>query len=146
MRIQTLLSVVVSSLFVAFVSGCEDPGPQLPRCIPVSGQVLIDGAPAVRSVVALHPSSPYADGKTYVGQTFTDDNGQFKMTTFNYGDGVPAGDYTVTIVAEWVSKNGQDVGVKDLLGGVYATPEKSPLKLKVESKPIVLEPYNLKKK
>lgn len=146
MRVRVLLSVVAGSFFVAFLSGCEDPRPRLPRCIPVSGQVLIDGAPAVRAVVTLHPSSPYADGKMYVGQTFTDDNGQFKMTTFNYGDGVPVGDYTVTIMAEWVSKNGQDVGVKDLLGGVYATPEKSPLKLKVESKSIALEPYNLKKK
>ena len=68
------------------------------------------------------------------------------MTTFTAGDGVPEGDYVVTIVATWISKNGQDVAVPDLLKQKYSTPEKSTLKIKVERAPIELPPFDLKTK
>lgn len=132
-------------MFALLLSGCEK-GPQLPTCYPVSGRVLIDGAPAVRAAVAFHPLSPQADGKLYGGSTFTDDDGVFRMTTFTAGDGVPSGEYAVTIVANWVSRNGQDVGVSDQLGGQYAKPEKSTLKVTVQEKPVEIEPYELQKK
>lgn len=135
-----LLSVVLG--FV--ISGCGG-GPELPTCYPVSGRVLVDGTPAVRAVVSFHPQAPHPDGKTYGGSTFTDDDGAFRLTTFTAGDGVPAGEYVVTISAKWESRNGQDVGVPDLFGGKYATPEKSTLKVTVADKPVELEPYDFPK-
>jgi hypothetical protein len=99
--------LAVAACFSLSLAGCGEQGPQLPKCYPVSGTVLIDGEP------------------------------------FSAGDGVPAGDYVVTIVANWISRDGQDVGVPDLLGGQYANPEKSPLKVTVEQLPVTLEPYEL---
>lgn len=136
------LCIVASAL-----SGCgAEKGSDLPRCYPVSGQVLIDGQPAVRAMVSFHSQTPCPDGKAYGGQTFTDDEGRFRMTTFAAGDGVPSGDYAVTVVATWISKDGQDVGVPDLLKGQYANPEKSPLKVQVEKSPLELKPFELKAK
>lgn len=143
LRFQTaagLLPVVLGLV----LSGCGG-GPELPTCYPVSGRVLVDGTPVVRAVVRFHPQAPQPDGKTYGGSTFTDDDGAFRLTTFTAGDGVPAGEYVVTISAKWESRHGQDVGVPDLFGGKYATPEKSTLKVTVADKPVELEPYDFPK-
>lgn len=139
-KTASLLAAVLGLI----VSGC-DQGPQLPTCYPVSGRVLVGGKPVVRAVVSFHAQAPQPDGKTYNGSTFTDDNGAFRLTTFTAGDGVPAGDYVVTISAKWESRNGQDVGVPDLFGGKYASQEKSTLKVTVEEKPLELEPYDFPK-
>ncbi len=127
------------------LAGCGEKGPELPKCYPVSGKVLVDGAPAVRALVGFHPKAPQFNGEKYGGSTFTDDDGVFRMTTFSAGDGVPAGEYAVTIVANWISKGGQDVGVPDLLGGEYATPEVSTLKVTVQEEPLDLKPFELTK-
>lgn len=115
-----------------------------PACYPVSGKVVIDGMPAVRTIVAFYPKTPQFEKKEFVGQTLTDDNGEFQVTTFTAGDGLPSGEYIVTLEANWVSREGQDVSVPDLLKGKYADRRKSTLKATVETKPLVLEPYNLK--
>lgn len=132
-----LLSVVLGLL----LCGCGG-GPELPICYPVSGRVLVNGKPVVRAMVSFHPHVPQPNGKTYGGSTFTDDDGAFRLTTFTAGDGVPAGEYVVTISAKWESRNGLDVGVPDLFGGKYSTPAKSPLKVTVVDKPVELEPYD----
>lgn len=131
-----------ASLGVLVLAGCSETKPELPKCYPVSGQVIIDGTPAVRALVSFHPESPQADGKKYVGQTTTGDHGEFAMTTFAAGDGAPSGNYVVTIAANWVSKDGQDIAVPDLLKGEYADPATSPLKVTVAEEPLILEPYD----
>lgn len=128
---------------MVFAIGCGNASSNLPTCYPVSGKVLIDGKPAVRATVVFHPQAPWDDGKLYGGQTLTGDNGDFRLTTFSAGDGVPTGEYIVTIIAPWVSKNGQDVAVPDLLNQRYATPDKSPLKVQVEQSPLELPPFEL---
>lgn len=145
MRTSCCSPTRLGTCLVLCLLGCGKSGPQLPQCFPVSGKVLIDGQPAVRAMVGLHPLGPQSDSKTYAGSTFTGDDGAFRMTTFTAGDGVPAGDYTVTIEAKWISRNGADVGVPDLLGGQYADPAKSTLKVTVQDQPVELEPYDFKK-
>jgi hypothetical protein len=115
-----------------------------PKRYPVSGKVLVDGKPAVRATVKFNPSGPHADGKLYAPSTFTDDDGSFRMTTFEAGDGAPAGEYTVTVVANYAVKDGQDVPVPDLLGGRYSDPKKTPLKVTVREEDNALAPFDLK--
>jgi|EP01136_Pigoraptor_vietnamica_P013312 hypothetical protein len=135
----------MTALGMLLVVGCStDPG--WPKRAPVSGRVLVDGKPAVRAAVKFTPAGPAADGKTYTPATFTDDDGGFKLTTVEAGDGAPPGDYTVTVVATYAVKNGQDVPVPDLLGGRYADPKTSPLKVTVREAPNALEPFDLKSK
>src|SRR5579884_1358822 len=64
---------------------------------PVHGQVLIEGKPAARALVAFHPVA--AAGREAVhpaGQA--DDQGHFTLTSFAAGDGAPPGEYQVTVV------------------------------------------------
>lgn len=136
---------LAAMLGILFSSGCGEPETQFPKCYPVSGSVRINGEAAVRALVSFHPLTPQEGGEKHVGQTTTDDNGDFQMTTFSAGDGVPPGEYVVTIVANWISRDDQDVGVDDLLGGKYSTPEKSTLKVTVEDEPLELDPFDLQK-
>jgi len=143
--VRRITAGVASGLLLcALLAGCGNKGPEWPRRYPVSGTVLVDGRPAVRAAVTFHPAAPHADGKTYAPSTFTDDAGAFKLTTVEVGDGAPAGEYVVTIVANYVVKDGQDVPVPDALKGQYADPKKSQLKVTVREGDNVLPPFDLK--
>lgn len=125
-----------------FLAGCgDDKG--WPKCYPVSGQVMIDGKPAVRATVTFHPLAPQPDGKSFRASTFTDEKGTFRLTTFTAGDGAPAGDYTVTVVANFIYKDGDDTSVPDLLGGKYSDPKVTPLKANVATSPNTLAAFQL---
>lgn len=135
--------VCAFGLVVGLMSvGCGD-GTNWPKRYPVSGKVLVDGKPAERAVVTFHPLAPHSDGKSYAPSTFTDDDGAFKLTTIDAGDGAPPGEYAVTIVANYVSKGGQDVQVPDLLKGKYADPKSTPLKVTVKAESNALSPFDL---
>jgi hypothetical protein len=140
-RRRALQALMLSALLIV---GCGEAKHPL-KCYPVTGKVMIDNKPAVRAVVSFHPIAPHADGQTHSPSTFTDDNGEFKLTTFEAGDGAPVGEYVVTVVASYVIRNGQDVPVPDLLKGVYADPKKSKLRATVEPKEAnVLATFELK--
>jgi hypothetical protein len=67
-----------------------------PGKYPVRGTVTAaDGKPAVGAVVMFHPAGAKTE-KAIVGGA--DDKGEFVMTTDQPGDGVLAGEYTVTVV------------------------------------------------
>lgn len=53
--------------------------------------------PVAEAMVVLHPIGN-APALTQKPMAFTDDNGQFAITTFERGDGAPCGDYQVTVV------------------------------------------------
>lgn len=126
------------------LAGCSTADPW-PKRYPVSGSVRVDGKPAVRAIVTFHPKASLAPGgKSFSPSTFTDDDGSFQLTTVDAGDGAPAGEYTVTVVANYIVKDGQDVSVPDLLGGCFADPKTSPLKVTVREQVNQLEPFDLK--
>lgn len=126
--------------FALFAPGCGG-GSDWPVCYPVTGKVLVDGQPAVRASIAFHPLAPSADGKSYGASTFTDDQGAFRLTTFEAGDGAPPGDYRVTIVANFAVQDGQDVPVPDLLGGRYSDAAASELKVTVREGDNAIPPF-----
>jgi hypothetical protein len=63
--------------------------------IKVTGVVTVDGEPAHNVSVAFYPES----SSGAIGHGFTDDNGNFSMYTTEPGDGILAGKYKVTILA-----------------------------------------------
>jgi hypothetical protein len=142
MIVRRLTTTAGGLALCALLVGCGGDG--RPACHPVTGKVLVDGKPAVRAVVAFHPLAPQADGQSYGPSTITGDDGGFRLTTFDAGDGAPAGEYAVTVVATYVVKGGQDVAVSDLLGGRYADPKTTPLKVTVKEGDNVLQPFDLK--
>jgi len=120
-------------LFTIFwVVGCGPTGPQgAPRVgtVQVKGTVIVDGAPAGSLQVAAVPKG--GAGAVPMNSTaLTAGNGTFSLSTYESGDGVPPGDYTLTFVwGEMNLMNGQYSG--DKLEGKYADAAKSEVTLTI---------------
>lgn len=91
-------------LIAVFLSGCgDDLGYRFPLQ-PASGKVLYQSKPVAKAIVRFHPTdaatTKVPDGKTgppVMLTSETDDNGEFSMSTYVADDGIPAGDYVVTV-------------------------------------------------
>lgn len=75
-------------VLAVFLSGC---GPEYPDTYKVSGKVTVGGQPASNVHVVFTPD----EGRLGTGKT--DENGDYKLTTFNENDGAVPGEHTVTI-------------------------------------------------
>jgi hypothetical protein len=101
---------------------------------PVSGKVLVEGQPAEGADVVFYPTIPTVDGMKLPGPAGTTDaGGVYRLRSYEPDDGAPAGEFKVTVV--WPAAPPPNAtGVfqfKDRLGGRYANPDKSGLKITV---------------
>ena len=144
-------AVPAAALLASVLCGCRDDG-RLPT-YPVTGQVFINAVPAAGCTVTFVPVDPELKGVVLPAGT-VDEFGEFRLTTYENGDGAPAGGYGVTLRWEANEWPGGDVdkGVDpvvtvrpDRLLGRYASPEKSGLKATVEAGENVLEPFGLER-
>ncbi|PQO43481.1 carboxypeptidase-like regulatory domain-containing protein [Blastopirellula marina] len=89
-------SVVVLGAALFCWAGCSSRNDKWvagrPPLFDAEGLVTINGEPLGEAVVTLHP----VDGK-YAAFARTDSDGAFRLTTFDDGDGAPAGEYDVTV-------------------------------------------------
>jgi hypothetical protein len=83
-------------LFVVFAAvtylGCG--ASDLP--VPISGKVTVNGVPVANAGIVFHPH----DGKGRPASAETTEDGTYRLTTFNAGDGALKGEYRVTLVWE----------------------------------------------
>lgn len=116
--------------------------PSAQSTVPVQGQVLVDGNPVKDIWVTLHPVGK--TGESLLPKAQTDDEGNFKITSYINGDGAPPGEYKITV--EWLTFRqfgSQWVGPNKLDGpnGNEKTTEYS---VTVEDEPITLPPFEEK--
>jgi hypothetical protein len=126
--------------FLLVLAGC---GPSRKPVFPVKGQLLdAEGKPATGAKVIFHRSGE-ADKNAVYPTGVVDEAGAFSLTTYDKGDGAPAGDYAVTV--EWRPPRQSPVVAPrgDRLQGKYADPVKSPFKATVGAAPTTLEPFRL---
>jgi hypothetical protein len=121
--------------------------------VSVQGTVSVDGSPQAGIKVKCIPLGEF-EPKEYVKSLLgvTNEDGEFKLGTYEPGDGLPLGDYALTFVWEPI-QIGPRIGAnkkgaaEDLLHGRYATMENAPIKINVEpNQPLTLEPFDLKTK
>jgi hypothetical protein len=150
-------------------AGCgEDLGYMLP-VHPTAGKIASKGRPVKNAIVRFHPVDPKSvelpagkKGPIIVLTTSTNADGEFVMSTYYTGDGIPAGTYTVTVAPRIVTGNadaapapsadasssppvGEDTSREDLtpaerikkpakpaLATIYSDPATSPLKATVK--------------
>jgi len=89
-KLGWIVSPWLSLVVVACVAGCGDGRPQR---VPVSGTVLIDGAPLSYGFVTFVP----ATGRSASGQL--DKEGRFTLGSYAPGDGVTPGTQRVSVLA-----------------------------------------------
>lgn len=134
------------ALTALFAVGCGKAGPERIPVFPAEGSVLFDGKPVTGALVVLHPVGAAPDGKTMSARAQTDKDGHFKLSTYDTGDGVPLGEYTVTV--EWrklIQKDGEFKPGPNVLPPKYSQPTTSDLKVRIAEGPNVLEPFTLKR-
>lgn len=95
-RIPPLVPSLLGVLLAASLAGCGD---DKPRRYPVRGRVTYNGEPLARGTIAFSPKE--ADqGLGCFGEI---EDGSYRMTTFDTGDGAVPGLYDVAITAAEVS-------------------------------------------
>ena len=100
--------------------------------LPVSGQVLVDGKPAAKLSVTCHDAQATNAKSVSHPVGLTGDDGKIEFSTYQKGDGVPAGEYVLTFAwREWVPYWNRFEGA-DRLKDRYADPQKSTIRLAVK--------------
>jgi hypothetical protein len=98
---------------------------------------LYEGKPAPGAVVILHSTDDAANACRPRGRA--DTAGEFELTTYQAGDGAPAGTYVVTV--EWRQAGDHPEQGTELLPPVYGDPRTSKLRVTVttgDNEPLVL--------
>ncbi len=127
-------------------AGC-DGGPKRVPVYPVRGSMTFDKKPPAGAMIVFHPLSGDAFGTDLRPSAIVQTDGAFAPTTYDHGDGLPAGEYALTVY--WPvppGRNGEDDG-----GGMsasrlpprYDKPDKSGLKIVVERQPNELRAISL---
>jgi hypothetical protein len=101
------------------VSGCG--GPPAPLMVPVTGKVLNNGQPVTAGAIYLHPdaANSYQNDKP---SSLLQTDGSFTIKTYPFGEGVPPGQYRVTLAPELAAR---------MKKPVYSQVEKTPWTLDV---------------
>lgn len=118
-------------ILVAMLPGCtrsEYPN----ETYPVRGRIqTVDGTPARDVRVTLHSEKLISEGDPFRPSGMTDDQGIFKLTTYETHDGAPAGDYAITFRWATPQKSLLDPLPKDKLDNRFAMPTEKSLTCKV---------------
>jgi hypothetical protein len=141
------LALVFAGAFIAAVVfvGCGRSGPQRVTTHPTKGRVTYQGQPVSGAFLALHPkASPRPDVPTPTAIVQPD--GTFTATTYESGDGVPEGDYVVTLQWRKATKSGGEfVPGPNLLPTKYSSPATSNVIVRVATGRNELPPISLKR-
>ena len=78
------------------LTGCGSKHTDRLAVFPVEGQVKVNGQPLANAFIVLHPKGSN-DPRLLAARGQTDQNGNFKVTTYEAGDGAAVGEYAVTI-------------------------------------------------
>jgi hypothetical protein len=117
--------------------GCGG-GPKRPPTFAAKGTIKQKGQPVAGALVVFHPLDKGRENDAKPVAT-TKDDGSFALTTFDEGDGAPAGEYGVTVVwneqpkAGKMSLSGEGGSGTDRLGGRYGDPRSPKLKANVKA-------------
>ena len=137
-------AILLAGLLTCSIVGCSDrSGPPRVATYPVSTAITFQGKPIPGAFVALHPKSPQPDVPTPRANVGKD--GKLEVTTYDGGDGAPAGEYVLTI--EWYKpvKQGTDlVTGPNVIPRKYASPKTSDVVIRVAETPEEIAPIHLK--
>ena len=136
-------SAISSLLVLACIAGCgrTDPWTQV---YPVKGVVTFRGKPVKDAELAFFPVNDQAP-ESVRPWAKSSENGEFVVSTYNNGDGAPAGDYKVTVIHHEIVISGGAMGSKpNDLPKKYASRDSTDLVIKVESQPTTLPTFDLK--
>lgn len=129
-----LLRPAVTTAFLAgALSGCGSGGdPDRLPVFPAKGHITFQGEPVPGAFVVLHPKHAPEGTETVRPRAQVNPDGSFELTSYETGDGAPAGEYAVTVQWHKLVKHGSDVAPgPNVLPKKYAGPQTSPLTVRI---------------
>ena len=133
-------TLAIASLLIA-TSGCGDGVTRIPTH-KAQGQVLWEGKPLANAFVVLHPENP----ELVPAQASTDGAGNFTLTTFDTGDGAPAGDYKLTVAFyQPINQGGSLVPGPNVMPPKYSDASSTELRVSIKEGENQLPPVTLKR-
>jgi hypothetical protein len=121
MKRRTRIGLAVIAVIGALQTGC---GSRTNEVVQVQLKVTVDGSPPVGATVVLHPADIESSDKRKPIGTVRED-GSVRFSTFKQNDGVPAGEYVVTLVRYQIERDeteGQIITGDNQFNGKYADP------------------------
>jgi hypothetical protein len=140
-----VLASTVALIAGLLLAGCGRSGPPRVTTYPTKGSVTYQGQPVSGAFLALHSKNdPRPDVPT--STAIVQPDGTFAVTTYDAADGVPPGDYVVTIQWRKAVKSGGDYVLgPSLLPAKYSRPETSDVVVHVAAGKNELPPITLKR-
>jgi Prokaryotic lipoprotein-attachment site len=142
LRLRAFMLALAASVLL---TGCGRSGPQRVATHQAKGRVTYAGHPAAGAFVVLHAKNQPEPGAPTPTATVQPD-GTFALTTYDAGDGVPEGDYVVTLQWRKTVKSGSDYLLgPNLLPAKYGRPETSDIVVHVAAGQAEIPPIALKR-
>ena len=138
---------IATLILMPTLASCGDSGRV--SVYPVSGKVLHQGQPAAGANVIFHATDPSGNSSSVpIPRGTVRADGTFELSSYEEGDGAPAGTYDVTIIWPPVTADPNADpesagGEADRLRGRYASPDTSGLSATVLEAKTQLEPFEL---
>ena len=133
-------------IFAVILAGCGGPEGRM-KLYPVRGKVLVDGRPATGMDVVLYPDTALADKNADFPRAVVMEDGTFLISTYEAGDGAPAGTYKVSILSGGDPASSEDIQFKKPKPrtGIerYRDPTSSGLALTVKQQSNEIAPFEL---
>jgi hypothetical protein len=148
-RVQCKTVWLLAAVLVLTATGCGKSQPEgLLTVYPTVGKVTFKGSVPQGAYVALHSTSNLnaPNGQVVVPRAQVQPDGTFELSSYNYNDGAPKGDYVLTV--EWhktvKGPDGDPTLGPNLLPPLYSKSATSPVKVTIvagknELSPIVLK-------
>ncbi len=104
--------LLLGGLISSVLTGCGGGREPWEKVYPVKGEIVFKGKPLKDAELSFHPLDDIVP-ETVRPWARTNETGEFVLSTYNQGDGAPAGRYKVTAVHhEIVVSKGGGMGVK----------------------------------
>lgn len=113
--------------------GCGPQAPARKETSKVTGKVVVDGKPAAFLQITCHDKLGIDKADPTFSAGRTDAEGKFELYTYQMGDGVPPGSYTMTFMWGQISQHTMQYGGPDKLKDQYSDPKTSKFEFTVES-------------
>lgn len=129
------------ALNLTSLAGCSRGGRA--AVYPAEGQVVLDGKPLAGAQVVFYPQGT-KDGETIPSRAQTDEQGRYRLSTYEKEDGAPEGQYDVTVVHYRARQDGSGfVPGPNALPTKYASPKTTDLHVTVSRDTTSLQPIVL---
>lgn len=134
---------LLAGCIMAAIVGCGGGDGRL-TVHPVEGVITRDGKPLANALVALHAKAKPSSGESVAPNGQTDENGLFKLSTYDANDGAPEGEYAVTVQQYQPIKtaNGIEPG-PNVLSPKLSQPSTTDITVKIVAGPNKLSPIDV---